>query len=368
MSRKRRFTSLEKLAMGFFGALSLVGLLGMLGFALSTGSGDQFEPWTAGLCFGPFAGSLGAMALIWLRRRTEKLNFALVGAIVMWFIGMTMLGLGVFAAFTPGDHTILQNFGYSVSICFAPGLIFSLLAIGAYWYSELRGEPEQGQPAEPGEHQAENTDGSAPAAVDYGDIERRAADYKRRIIMAVRQRKNGPLKDALRPVLDKIDDWEDRVHHLTRWLAAFDRDTATQRDLRETPLAIGRLRQQIASETDPEVEAQMNDTLAGYVAQQARLDELQSAARQTRLQLEEALSAMGLIYSQLQLLAVKELDNDSARRISEDIQEQTNRLDDLLSSVSEVYAPGEIVGEAEAGQGSDDAPVAKPRLDAAAGG
>ena len=76
------------------------------------------------------------MALIWLRQHAGKLNFTLVGAIVMWFIGMTLLGLGIFNAFNPGDHTILANFGYSIALCFAPGLVLTLLAIGAYWYGE----------------------------------------------------------------------------------------------------------------------------------------------------------------------------------------------------------------------------------------
>ena len=67
----------------------------------------------------------------------------------------------------------------------------------------------------------------------YDDIERRAADYRRRIIALIRQRKKGPLKDSLLPVIDKVDAWEGRIRRLTGWLAAFEADTTTQRDLRE---------------------------------------------------------------------------------------------------------------------------------------
>ena len=71
---------------------------------------------------------------------------------------------------------------------------------------------------------------------------------------------------------------------------------------------------------------------------------------------------MGLIYSQLQLLSVKELDSGGARRISEDIQEQTNRLDDLLSSVTEVYSI-----EGSAPDSTSVGTIGRGQLDAATG-
>jgi hypothetical protein len=204
--------------------------------------------------------------------------------------------------------------------------------------------------------------GAQPGAGGYDDIERRARDYRRRITALIRQRKNGPLKDALLPVIDEIEAWEGRICQLTGWLAGFESDTTMQRDLRETPVAIDRLQSLLLEENDPEVQAQMNETLAGYREQQAHLGQLQSAARQVRLKLDEALSAMGLIYSQLQLLSVKELDKGSARRISEDIQEQTERLDDMLLSVGEVYSLEQSILE-NPGPGA----TARGRQDAAAG-
>lgn len=369
MFRRRPLTSNEKIAFGLFGGLSLVGLMGMLlGLLTPMGRAGQIEPQNAALCLGPFAGSLGAMALMALRRRAGKPRPAFVGAIVAWFVGISLLGWGVFNAFNPGDHTVAANYGYATALCFAPALIFSLLAILGYWHSELRETADATEDAEPVATRANAADRPAASDASYAEIERRAADYRRQISAAVRQRKGGPLKDALRPALGNIDAWEARIRQLTGWLSAFDRDAVTQRDLRETPAAIARLRAQLETERDADVQAQMGDTLASLEAQQTQLNELQSAARQTRLELEEALSEMGRIYSQLQLLAVKELDSARARGISEEIREQTRRLDDMLSAVSEVYAGEHQPQTSENATVADESPASRPRLDAAADG
>lgn len=368
MRGQRSRTSNEKLALGLFGGLAILALLGLVaGAVIPTGAADQIEPQTGALCLGPFVGALGAMALVWFRRRTGKLSAGMLAAVIMWFVGMTLFGWGIFNAFNPGDHTVLANLGYSVALCFAPALILSLLAIGAYWYGELR-EPAPGSELpERTEQPARGPEAAPGQQMSYAEIEERAGDYRRRIIVTIRQRKNGPLKEALRPILAQIDAWEARVRQLTRWLAAFDADSVVQRDLRETPAAMQRLESQLAAESDPGVRAQMNDTLAGYRAQEAQLEALQSAARQARWQLEEALSAMGLIYSQLQMLSAKELDSASARRISEDIQEQTNRLGDLLSSVSEVYTQPESQADALPEESYAATRVSSEGLDAATG-
>jgi hypothetical protein len=121
MFRRRSLTSNEKIALALFGALSLTGLMGMLlGLLTPLGRAGTIQPQNAALCLGPFAGSLGAMALIALRRRAGKPKAAFVGAIVAWFVGISLLGWGVFNAFNPGDNTAATNYGYAIALCFAP--------------------------------------------------------------------------------------------------------------------------------------------------------------------------------------------------------------------------------------------------------
>jgi hypothetical protein len=57
----------------------------------------------------------------------------------------------------------------------------------------------------------------------------------------------------------------------------------------------------------------------------------------TELEIEETLANIGAIYSQLQMLEFKEIDNSRAKRLSADIDEQAARLGDLLAAMDEVY-------------------------------
>ena len=54
------------------------------------------------LALGPLVGSLGAMAMIWLRNRVRPAKVALALAATFWMIGATLVGLGVFTAFSAG--------------------------------------------------------------------------------------------------------------------------------------------------------------------------------------------------------------------------------------------------------------------------
>ena len=110
-----------------------------------------------------------------------------------------------------------------------------------------------------------------------------------------------------------------------------------QRDLREVPTQIARLEAQLDGEKDAQVRLQMQETLDGYRTHQTQLDALVSLMRRTRLQLDQTLSAMGTIYSQVQMLQAMEIDGIRARQIADDIDDQVAGLSDLLAAMAEVY-------------------------------
>ena len=59
--------------------------------------------------------------------------------------------------------------------------------------------------------------------------------------------------------------------------------------------------------------------------------------KQAELQLEQGLTALATIYSQVQLLDAQALDSSRSERLRADIQEQVERLNDLVASINEVY-------------------------------
>jgi hypothetical protein len=102
------------------------------------------------------------------------------------------------------------------------------------------------------------------------------------------------------------------------------------------PQNISRLQRQVEKEVDPGVRQQMARTLEGYQEQQVQLDALVSLMRRTRLQLDDSLASMGTIYSQVQMLDAMDLDGARAAHIAEEVEDEVDRLNDLLSAFGEV--------------------------------
>ncbi len=187
----------------------------------------------------------------------------------------------------------------------------------------------QGNPAEPKR--------------DPSYYRQRAKDYRLRIQRILKSRRRGPLTDAMAAAAQNVQRWEERVGQLTVRLATFEKDAIIQRDIREVPRDITRLRKLSETETDPEIHKQMVRTLSGYEAQQGLLDTLVRLMRRTRLQLDDTLAAMGTIYSQVQVLDAMDISGPKAARIAEEIDEQVVRLNDLLSALGDAYGGSVLI-------------------------
>ena len=56
-----------------------------------------------------------------------------------------------------------------------------------------------------------------------------------------------------------------------------------------------------------------------------------------RLQMDNALTALGTVYSQMLLIGVKDIDSGRAQRLREDIAEEVKSLHDVVEAMDEVY-------------------------------
>jgi hypothetical protein len=197
---------------------------------------------------------------------------------------------------------------------------------------------------------------------------RRAKDYRLRIQRILKSRRRGSLTNAMASAAQNVQRWEERVGQLTDRLATFEKDAIIQRDIREVPRDITRLRKLNETETDPEIRKQMARTLSGFEAQQGLLDTLVRLMRRTRLQLDDTLAAMGTIYSQVQVLDAMDIAGPKATRIAEEINEQVIRLNDLLSALGDAYGNSASSGSADASEVLEQAARrSQPGQDHAAG-
>jgi hypothetical protein len=164
-----------------------------------------------------------------------------------------------------------------------------------------------------------------------------ALEYREQIEKLIAGLPAGVLRDSLYDDTLGIARWIGSVHELAQRLDAYERDELLHRDIEEVPTSLSRLGRALNAEDDPAVRAQIEDTLRAKREQLDNLKALQNKMEQAAFRLEESVTSLGMVYSQFQLLAARRLDEGSSRRLSEDIREQVRRLQDILSSMDEVY-------------------------------
>ena len=58
---------------------------------------------------------------------------------------------------------------------------------------------------------------------------------------------------------------------------------------------------------------------------------------QAGLQMQQSLTALATVYSQIQLVDAQQVESGRTERLQQDIRDEVNRLGDLVNSINEVY-------------------------------
>jgi len=165
----------------------------------------------------------------------------------------------------------------------------------------------------------------------------KALEYRQRIAETVARTRDGVLREHLRDMAGQVDEWIGNLYQLAQRLDAFESDDVIHQDMRSVPQAIQNLQAKLKIEDDASVREQMQQTIESKKAQQANLQQLENMMQKADLQMDSTLTAMGTIYSQLLIVGVKDIDSGRAQRLREDISEQVKQLQDVVSSMDEVY-------------------------------
>jgi hypothetical protein len=165
----------------------------------------------------------------------------------------------------------------------------------------------------------------------------KALEYRRRIAETVARTRQSVLRDHLRDAASQINEWLSNLYQLAQRLDAYETDEVIRQDMRSVPRDIQTLQAKLKVEDDASVRQQMQQTIESKKAQLANLQQLENMMQKAELQMDGTLTAMGTIYSQLLLINVKDVDSGRAQRLHEDITEQVTQLQDVVSSMDEVY-------------------------------
>lgn len=164
-----------------------------------------------------------------------------------------------------------------------------------------------------------------------------ALEYQRHIEALVRRQSSGAMHDRLEDTANQLSDWIRNMYRLARRVDAYREDALLVRERERVPREIESLAARRRLETDPVVQENLDEVLESKERQWETLRALETRMKQAELHLEQSLTALATVYSQLQLINAQDVDSGRSDRLRSDIQEQIQRLNDLVSSINEVY-------------------------------
>jgi hypothetical protein len=164
-----------------------------------------------------------------------------------------------------------------------------------------------------------------------------ALEYQRRIELQIRKQEPGMIKDRLDDTANQITDWISNIYALALRLDAYRSDDLLAHERQALPGEIEQLEANRRLEGSSAMQHQLDDVIASKKRHMESLRELDVRMRQASLQLDNSLTALATVYSQVHLIDAQTIGSGHAERLRADIQEQVARLNDLVSSINDVY-------------------------------
>lgn len=168
------------------------------------------------------------------------------------------------------------------------------------------------------------------------DVEQ-ALEYQRRIETEVQKQRPGLIRDRIEDTANQITAWLSNIYQLALRIDTYRADDLLAREQTELPKELERLNAQRRFETNATVQQQLDEVIAGKGKHWQTLRELDARMKQAALQLEQSLTALATVYSQVQLIDAQSVGSGQAERLQADIREQVERINDLVASINEVY-------------------------------
>ena len=165
----------------------------------------------------------------------------------------------------------------------------------------------------------------------------KALEYQRRIEAYIGTQRAGVLRDRLEDTAAQIADWVANIYQLALRLDAYRHDPLLGQERASVPKELDALAARQQLETNPEVKEQLGLVIDSKRKQWESLSALNNRMAQAELQLEQSNTALATVYSQTQLISAQDIESGRSDRLRQDIQEQVARLNDLVSSINEVY-------------------------------
>jgi hypothetical protein len=164
-----------------------------------------------------------------------------------------------------------------------------------------------------------------------------AFEFQRNIEAYVRRQRDSARRTRLKDTANQLVDWIANVYRLALRLDAYRFDVLLAKERALVPDEIDSLVARREKENNPTVQQELDQALESKNKQWQMLRSLDTRMKQAELKLEQSLTALATVYNQLQLIAAQDVDSSRSDHLHADIREQIERLNDLISSINEVY-------------------------------
>jgi hypothetical protein len=165
----------------------------------------------------------------------------------------------------------------------------------------------------------------------------RGLEYQRRIEGLIQTQRPGIMRDRLEDTAGQLSDWVNNIFKLALRLDAYQQDDLLRRERDVVPKEVEQLHARLQAERNTQTRQQIEVVLEGKRKHLESLQALDTRMRQAQLQMDQSITALATVYSQVRLIDAQDIASGRAERLRSDIQEQVNRLNDLVASINEVY-------------------------------
>ena len=165
----------------------------------------------------------------------------------------------------------------------------------------------------------------------------KALEYRDLIVKEIERTDQPVLDDHLIDMARGLDDWIAQVYRLSQGLDAYGHDAIIARDMQTVPRELAEFNTRLTREKGDAVRTELEKTIAIKQSQWDTLKNLRDTMTKAQLQLENTLSTMSTVYTQIVLLGAKDVNSGRAQRLQADMAEQIRALKDIGATMDEIY-------------------------------
>lgn len=181
---------------------------------------------------------------------------------------------------------------------------------------------------------------------------RDAFEYRRNMLKLADVAR-GSMRTRQRTLISGINDWIAHMYNLATRIDHFENNDLAARDLQRVPRKIASVRRRIGHEGDEHTRRDLEQQLKLLQRQLVSLEASASIIKRAEIQLESTLSALGTVYAQMSLLGAKDSDGARGQRLSIEIKDEIDKLQDTIDAMDEVHFHGQHLNENMAAALSD---------------